>query len=580
MKKIIICLICTATLFLVHACKSFLDQVPDDRQTIEEVFRKKRPSEEYLANIYSYVPDESDQWNGHPWIGNVDEINVAWAKWTIYQLNVGNWTAATSPFYKWQNYYNGIRSATYFLNHIDENEEILNVDGQWLIDQYKAEARFLRALYYFLILRQYGPCVLIGPDELPADAPNAELQLARSPFDVCVSYVEKEFAEAAKGLPINNAHERDAGRATKGAALAYRARLLLYAASPQYNGNTEQSGFRNPDGTPLIAQTFDKAKWKLAADAAKEVIDLNAYQLYEDASRDPLKSYKGIFLSPWNSEVIFARKSNSLWDWDYNCSPRSAGGWNGIAPLQEMVDDYFMKDGLKINESGLYKNSGTTNGVQNMYINREPRFYASILFQGAKYKGGNIKDSISVELNYSGKDGKKNGGEDYSHTGYLVLKGVSPETNRLTGVRASRPFILMRMAEVYLNYAEALAEYGGNETEAVKYLNLIRKRAGIPEYGSSQALPIPTGQSLLQKIRDERRIELAFESHRWFDVRRWKIVPQVMGDQHGLNVDADGNDFFKQTVVANYAWKPAYYWFPLSQYEMDRGLKLVQNPGW
>src|SRR5690606_41630168 len=103
-------------------------------------------------------------------------------KWIIYQLNVGNWTAATSTFYKWQNYYNGIRSATYFLNHIDENEEILTVDGQWLIDQYKAEARFLRALYYFLISRQYGPCVLIGPDELPADAPNAELQLARSPF--------------------------------------------------------------------------------------------------------------------------------------------------------------------------------------------------------------------------------------------------------------------------------------------------------------------------------------------------------------------------------------------------------------
>src|SRR5690606_3585584 len=129
-----------------------------------------------------------------------------------------------------------------------------------------------------------------------------------------------------------------AGRATRGAALAFRARLLLYAASPQYNGNTDQAGFRDLEGKQLIAQSYDKEKWRLAAEAAKEVIDLNTYQLYEDPSHDPVKSYKGIFLTPWNNEVIFARKSNSLWDWDYNCSLRSAGGWNGIAPVQQMVD--------------------------------------------------------------------------------------------------------------------------------------------------------------------------------------------------------------------------------------------------
>lgn len=570
----------SAAVALLPGCKKFLDQVPNDRQTIEEVFQKKKPTEEYLANVYNYVRDESDQWNGAPWIGNVDEVNVAWAKWTIYQLNVGNWTPGNSHFYFWQSYYNGIRSATYFMNHIDGNKEILNLDGQALIDQYKAEARFLRAWFYSMILRQYGPAVLIGDKELAPDATSADLQLPRSPYDECVDYIVSELDKAAEVLPVVPLTDRDYGRATKGAALAIKARILLYAASPAYNGNTEFAGFVNVDGKPFINQQYNKEKWKRAADAAKAVIDLNTYSLYEDASGNPVASYRGIHLQPWNNETIFARKSNGLWNWDYNCSLRSAGGWNGISPLQEMVDAYFMKDGLSIQQSPLYSETGFTKNVYNMFVNREPRFYASVLYNGARYKGGSITgDSITVDMTYSGRDGKKNGGEDYSHTGYLVLKGVSPVTNRIANISFERPFILMRLGEMYLNYAEAVAEYGNNDAEALKYLNLIRKRAGIPQYGSAE-LPAVAGQELVQKIRAERRIELAFESHRWFDVRRWKIVKSVMGDLHGMDVNKDGNDFYKRVVADNHIWKDAYYFFPLAQYEMDRGLKLVQNPGW
>lgn len=579
MKQIILYTLLSG-LLLLQSCKKYLDQVPNDRQTIEEVFQKKGPTEDFLANVYNYIRDESDQWNGNPWTGNVDEINVAWAKWTIYQLNVGNWTPAGSPFYTWQSYYQGIRSATYFINHIDGNKEILSLDGQQLIDQYKAEARFLRAYFYFMVLRQYGPAVLIGDTEIPVDMPASGLQLERSPYDECVAYISSEFDKAAAVLPLAAASDRDFGRATKGAALAFKARLLLYAASPEFNGNTALAGFVNKNGKPLISQQFDPEKWKKAADAAKAVIDLSAYKLYEDPSGDPVKSYRGIHLVPWNTESIFVRKSNDLWNWDYNCSLRSAGGWNGIAPLQEMVDSYFMKDGLSISQSPLYSETGFTKDVYNMYVNREPRFYASILYNGAKYKGGGItKDSIKVDLTYSGKDGKKNGGEDYSHTGYLVVKNVSPETNRLAGISNSRPYVLMRLGEIYLDYAEALAEHGGNDAEALRYLNMIRKRAGIPQYGSP-GLPAVSGKDLVQKIRDERRVELAFESHRWFDVRRWKIVASVMGDLHGMNIDKDGNEFYQRVIADRHAWKEAYYFFPLSQYEMDRGLKLVQNPGW
>ncbi|RAJ08264.1 putative outer membrane starch-binding protein [Chitinophaga skermanii] len=565
---------------MLTACSKFLDQVPNDRQTIEEVFQKKKPSEEYLANVYNYVRDESDQWNGNPWTGNVDEINVAWAKWTIYQVNVGNFSPGTSPFYTWQSYYNGIRSATYFINHIDGNKEMLALDGQKLIDQYKAEARFLRAYFYFMIIRQYGPAVLIGDTELPADAPSIDMMLPRNTFDECVDYIVAELDKAATVLPLTPATDRDFGRATKGAALAIKSRVLLYAASPEYNGNPDFASFVSTEGKPFISQAADRERWKKAADAAKAVIDLNIYKLYEDPSGDPVKSYRGIHLVPWNDESIFVRKDNDLWNWDYNCSLRSAGGWNGISPVQEMVDAYFMKDGLPISKSPLYSETGFTNGVYNMYINREPRFYASILYNGARYKGGSItQDSITVDLTYSGKDGKKNGGEDYSHTGYLVVKNVSPETNRLAGISNNRPYVLARLGEIYLNYAEALAEYGGNDAEALKYLNLIRKRAGIPQYGGGE-VPAVSGADLIAAIRAERRIELAYECHRWFDVRRWKIVKSIMKDLHGMNVNKDGTEFYQRVVADSRAWRDAYYWFPLSQFEIDRGLKLVQNPGY
>jgi len=135
------------------------------------------------------------------------------------------------------------------------------------------------------------------------------------------------------------------------------------------------------------------------------------------------------------------------------------------------------------------------------------------------------------------------------------------------------------LGEIYLNYAEALAQSGGNEGEALTYLNLIRQRAGIPQYDGI-TLPIPTGQDLIDKIHAERRIELAFECHRWFDVRRWKIVDKVMGNMHGMNVNKDGTDFYTRVIVSNHQWNDAYYWWPIEQYEMDRASKIVQNPGW
>ncbi|MGO4292033.1 RagB/SusD family nutrient uptake outer membrane protein [Chitinophaga sp. RAB17] len=579
---------------LVSGCSKYLDQVPNDRITIEEVFRKKGPSEQFLANVYSYVDDESDQWNGNPWLGNSDEGDITWSKYNTYALNIGNISAGNALYDNWGYYYNGIRSASYFIKHIDENIEIRSLNGQALIDQYKAEARCLRAYYYFLLMRQFGPVVLAGDSVLAPDAPAGELQLPRSPYDDCVSYVSAQLDEAAAVLPLvpsmnGQASDLAFGRMTKGTALAIKARLLLYAASPQYNGNTDLATFKSQSGTPMMSQSYDKEKWKKAADAAKAVIDLGQYSLYKDPSGDVLKSLQGIFSQAWNNEQIFSRKSNNLGTWDVHCMPRQAGGWCGIAVTQEQVDAYFMKDGKSIQASALYAEKGFTMvagvSVFNMYINREPRFYRDVTYHNSIFQGGNMSSAAPISFFVSGLNGKNGHPTDWSKTGYLVRKNVAPQTNAGsggTGQKQDRPIIIFRLAEMYLNYAEALNEYSPGSPDIATYVNAIRQRAGIPQYGTGpDALPLPASQNEMRdKIRAERRVELAFECHRWFDIRRWKIAPDVMGDVHGMNINKDGNDFFVRSVAATHLFRQASYWFPISQYEMDRGKMIVQNPGW
>lgn len=585
----------TTALLFSTGCKKYLDQVPADRITIEQVFQKKDATEKYLANVYSYINDDSNQWTDNQWIGNSDEADITWSKYDIYKINIGNIGAGNTIFDKWGKYYKGIRSATYFMNHVDGNQEILDLNGQQLIDQYKAEARFLRAYYYFLLMRQYGPVVLVGETELPVDASAADLQLPRSPFDDCVNYVASELDKAAAILPLvpslnGQASDNEFGRATVGMALAVKARLLLYAASPLYNGNSDYASFKNQDGKQLINQTADIQKWKKAADAAKAIIDLNKYQLYKDPGNDPIKSYQDVFFKGANSEQIFVRPANDLGSRDVHSMPRQAGGWDGLGVTQEQVDAYFMADGKSIQESSLYTETGFTdvNGVQvyNMYLKREPRFYASVTYNNSVWQGGSMKAAAPISFLSKGPNGKDGHPTDYTRTGYLIRKNVGPQTNSGAGgngTNQTRPLVLFRLGEMYLNYAEALNEYAPGNADILKYLNMIRDRAGVPQYGAGvNALSIPLGQDdVRNKIRAERRVELAFESHRWFDIRRWKIAAQVMGDMHGMDVSQNDNAFYKRTVVSLHMFRgPTFYWSPISQYEMDRSKLIVQNPGW
>ncbi|MEJ2883546.1 RagB/SusD family nutrient uptake outer membrane protein [Pedobacter sp. GR22-6] len=595
-RHIKLVLITAVLLSTLHTgCKKFLEQVPNDRITIEEVFRKKASSEQFLANVYSFIPDEAHPINSTPWIGAADEADLTWTNNGIYQINTGNLNPSNVLYDRWGNYYQGIRSATFFMQHINENIEIRTQNGQQLIDQYQAEARFLRAYFYFLLMRQYGPVVLVGEEVIPPDAPASTLQIPRSPFDDCVNYVSSELDKAAEVLPLlpqRNGQTSDAeyGRITKGIALAVKSRLLLYAASPLYNGNTDLAAFRNQDGKALISQTYDVQKWKRAADAAKAVIDLGIYSLYKDPAGNTLKSLDGVFFNSWNTEQIFVRKGNDLGQWDVHCMPRQAGGWSGVGPTQETVDAYFMADGLLPAESPLYTESGftTVNGaeVYNMYMNREPRFYHGVTYHNSRWQGGTMNAPAAISFFASGPNGRNGHPTDFSKTGYLVRKNVGPQTNIGSGGNGqvqSRVFILYRLAEIYLNYAESLNEFAYGDPDALKYLNAVRERAGIPTYGSAaNQVPVPADQLQTRaRIRAERRIELAYEGHRFFDIRRWKIAPQVMGVLHGMDVSKDGNNFFKRVATTTpHLFRPAYYWWPITQYEIDRNRMIVQNPSW
>lgn len=599
-------------IFFTSCDKDFLNQVPDDRLTLDLVFQRKLESERYLATGYSYIRDEQNQKITSPWLGTSDEVDVSWDRpgdgYNTHQINIGNWSPLSNYYQAYNHYYRGIRHITAFIQRIENNAEILQAPGgDQLAKRYKAEARALRAWFYFSLVKQYGPVVII-PGDVPigTDQSLEELQKPQNTFDECVDFIVSELDKAAEDLPEwydqgNMLGDLDYGRVTKSFCLATKSRILLYAASPLYNGNTDLSTFVSSEGRQLINQTYDAEKWKKALDAAYDVIDLNRFELYKEmvgGVLDPLLSYQNMLIKPWNEEVIFARLNSDLGARGYerDATPRFAGGWSGLGVTQQQVDTYYMANGQSpivgyngdgspiINAVSGYSEVGTTTtaspkgywkaGTYNMWVNREPRFYASVVFHKSDWinKSEGVKE---IELTYTGNTGKYNS-FDYSKTGYLVKKNVSPTTYPTRSTYPKRPWVLFRLGEIYLNYVEALNEYSPSHPDILTYLNLIRVRAGIPTVTTN-----PGYLPMQEIIRKERRIELAFESFRYFDTRRWKIAPSTdAGPFSGMNIDKNAPDFYQRTVFETRIFRRNYYFFPIPQFEMDRNRALVQNPYW
>ncbi|RZM05855.1 MAG: RagB/SusD family nutrient uptake outer membrane protein, partial [Pedobacter sp.] len=403
--------------------------------------------------------------------------------------------------------------------------------------------------------------VVIMDEIIPVDADPADIQKPRNTYDECVEYVINELNDAQQFLPLKVTDNNQLSRPDQLTCMALKSRLLLYAASPLFNGNSEMASLKNKDGVPLINQSQDASKWVKAAEAAKLLIDAMPGGLYKkndaDGNYDALASYRDIYFDRWNKEVIWARHSGgSSGTWEWNGGLIQVAGYANYGATQQLVDAFFMANGESpvlgynadskpiINSNSGYVESGpsaagtkyTKAGVWNMYVNREPRFYASITFSGSEwvYKGADGKTPLYAEFFATGKDGLQGGarGMDPTKSGYVIRKYVSPNSdvfNRKLFDNAA--WLFFRLGEIYLNYAEALNESSPGHPDIFKYVNLIRERAGIPQYGSGPgALPVPSSQDeARRKIVAERRVELVFESHRLFDTRRWKIAPQTDG---------------------------------------------------
>ncbi len=606
MNKYIYVTFVTCLLFATSCKKDFLNQVPNDRLTLEETFTNRATAEKFLNNVYSQIPDEFGQRdpntgrNAGIWTGASDEAEFVWGFNKANNVNIGSWDSNTGFVNDyWNNFYRGIRSASFFMANIDKVTQDITPQ---LINQYKNEARALRAMYYFYLVRMYGPVVLLGEQVIEPDAPAASLRLPRNSFDECIDFITSELQSASENLPVNPINDNNYGRITKGMALSYRLQAFLLAASPLYNGNTELAALKNKDGKQLISQTYDAGKWKRASDAYKAYITQfvpGTYSLYRknDGSGNfsPYLSCRDIFLDRFNNEIIMSRMEASIEGRQYELTPYHNGknsevrGSGGLAATQNQVDAFFTANGRSIDDpaSG-YQTTGFTDfqapgspiatNTWNRWVNREPRFYVNITYHNSVWLNTN-HGNVITEMNNNGNSGKATGGNDYSVTGYVVRKAMGLGNWR----ENNRPCILYRVGNLFLDYVEALNESTPGDPDVLFYLNQIRERAGVPLYGSGVGqIAAPTDQaSMRELIRKERRSELAFENVRFFDTRRWKIAETTdNGPIYGLNVTENLPNFLTVVPFETRVFTKRHYLFPIPAKDVNSDDLMVQNPGW
>jgi len=589
-------------LSLAAGCKKdYLDKAPDDDLTLNKVFGNRDYAMSFLNNIYSAEPVErrmvDNDPNGNPFVGASDEMEQMYAGSFSNSINAGSWGPSTYTIDPWTANYVGIRKANLFIENVDK-VPLDDFFTSGLRSKLKGEAMFLRAYFHFLLMRVYGP-VPISDHSIPFTEDMKAIR--RDPIDKCAAFVAAECDKAAALLPPNITNVTDYGRPTKAVCLALKARVLLYMASPLWNGNPDYKDIKNDNGTRLFPDA-DAGRWQAAADAAKACIDQAesaGYGLYRSASNDPVLNYQEIFFVNNNKEVLFANNPGFFNDNDVYSDPRSTyQGFTLNSITQNMVDDYEMADGTRpilgynadytpiLNPASSYTETGFAAaddpkgnyiaGTSNMYVNREPRFYASIHFSGQPWK-----NSHGLQFWYKGVDGKLAGGAgNYTKTGYLPKKCSDPSFTWVPLHSVLRTWILFRLGEQYLNYAEALNEAQGPVGDVYKYINLIRDRSGLPG--------LPTGLSkddMRERIHHERRIELFYETQRYFDAHRWMIAEQEEGANIlGLDIfsGASATDpaFFKRVLVEKRVFEKKHYLWPIQQRERDKNPNLVQNYGW
>jgi starch-binding outer membrane protein, SusD/RagB family len=525
---------------IISSCEEILDINPTDRLSDAAVWTDASLVELYVNGTYNAIPHGFYQ---HLWSSLSDETyNIHNGNsYTVLrgELTPDNVGTVSGLFDYWKTAYSNIRNMNIFFLKIDD----VAMD-EALKKRMKGEMKFINAAIYANLIWRYGGVPIIKDVfELGAD-----YSVSRNSYDECVNHICSELDEAITLLPAKQAANQ-AGRASGHAAMALKARVLLYAAS----------SLNNPSN--------DLVKWQKASDAATALLN-TGYDLQAD--------YQGIFLKD-NTEIIFARSFsqsniNNIHLWN---GRNGSNGWGGNCPTQNLVNDYEMLNGELPYSDPDFQVINPASGYDpaNPYVDRDPRFYASILYDGAVWMGR------ETQTFKNGLDSRGSSVDAWNATltGYYLKKFLPPDLPPAgTTLKPTSPWIFFRFAEVILNYAEAEFELG-HEDIAREYLNKLRTRAGMP-------LITATGEDLRQKIYHERRIELVFEGHRFHDVRRWKIASETEKKSlFAMQIIKEPDESKTYTVIEllKRDFLEQHYLLPIPRVEIDRSLgSLSQNPGY
>lgn len=544
--------------FTLCSCNDFLDREEDSFIDKTATFDSYNRTKQYLTYAYSLLPEGLNRFSGGALLGAAtDDACFAIESSNIQQFNNGSWNALSNPDNVWDRYFAGIAKCCTLLensNHV--NLDISRLDPAKRVEyennlkdirMWRAEAHFLRAYFNFELLKRYGPIPII---KSTLDINKDYSDTPRPTMKEVVEFIANDCDMAADSLeltPWRNMNDAF-GRATKGAALALKSRLLLYAASPLYVDFGDIDEANKPSDATL---------WKAAADAAKAVIDLNQYEL--------ASAYDDLFKNDFqNKEYIFVRRYPSNSDFEKSNFPVSYGGKGGTNPSQNLIDDYEMLDGTAFDWSDPVK-------AAHPFENRDERLLATVLMNGVLFKGKRVATYPG------GADAMPN--PNATKTGYYLRKFLNENVNIQTGGGSDGHVVpLFRLAEIYLNYAEALNEYDPTNPDIAVYLNKIRERVSLPDVPSGL-----TQEQMRTLIHHERRVELAFEEHRFWDVRRWKVASSTLGAPvKGVKITQDdaGNFTYSPVQVEQRVFQPKMYWYPIPQSEVLKLHHWEQNKGW
>lgn len=629
-------------MFSVASCNDYLDVVPDNVTTLDHAFALKNEAEKYLFTCYSYIPQNGDGWYNIGMMAG-DEIwlpqNSSTYSNPANQIALGRQNSSSPLLDAWRGnsfgalggsvkrLFAGIRSCNIFLENVSDRSKVpdltLDMRVRWL-----GEVEFLKAYYHFYLLRMYGPVPIIDVN-VPIDADVQSSYVSREPVDECVNYISTLLDSAVAKLPNVVENElTETGRITRPIALALKARLWILAASPLFNGNPDYANFRGHDGEVLFNPTYDQSKWQKAKDACKAAIDAAeevGHELYtytndpyglEEVTKTQL-SIRQAVTEPWNSEIVWGN-SNSYFLNSNMCQILltgtkalnrlpTPGVWEAPIKIAKM---FYTKNGVPIEEDKTldftdYEQLRKANNTESYNIkthyttarlnfDRENRFYADLGFDGGIwYK----KDAREVDTAfYAQTKWADLGGApstlSWNESGYYIKKLVNWEMvfgddDAIT--YRQYPWPEMRLADLYLMYAEAVNEVEPASTEAIGYLDKIRERAGLAGVVdswtnfSTNPAKYSTQEGLREIIHRERLIELAFEGHRFWDLRRWKKSAEELNkDITGWNYTGTTAEvYYRETFIysQNFVTPRDYLW-PVGTEDTRKNPKLVENPGW